>query len=367
VRIALVGPTYPYKGGIAQYTTELAHQMSGAGHAVVIESWSHQYPRLLYPGQLTITTPELAPFPRVKRALSWRRPDTWYRVGRRLRGADLVVLVVGTPIQMPAYRGVLVGLGRNRPPVVAQCHNVVPHERRPVDRFLMRSVLMGVDGVLVHSDAEQAQARELTNRPVVTQPMAPILVARRGVDRMPGEGTVHRRLLFFGMVRPYKGLDILLRALARCPERIDLLVSGEFWGGAEPTTRQLVTNLGLTDRVELRPGYVDAAEVPGLFADVDALVLPYRAGTASFNAYLAFEHGCPVIATRVGTAEADIRDGVDGLLCEPGDADSLAEALCAFYRNGMADKLRAGVPTVDPTPKWQAYVAALFSAARLEA
>jgi glycosyltransferase involved in cell wall biosynthesis len=367
VQIALVGPTFPYKGGIAQYTTELAHRMSGAGHEVVIESWSHQYPRLLYPGQLTIATPEMTPFPRVNRTLSWRRPDTWYRVGRRLRRVDLVVLVVGTPVQMPAYRGILAGLGRNRPPVVAQCHNVLPHERRPVDRLLMRSVLARVDGVLVHSDAERAQARDLTNRLVVTQPMAPILVARRGVDRTPGEGVVHRRLLFFGMVRPYKGLDVLLQALARCPVPIDLRVSGEFWGGAEPTTQQLVNNLGLADRVELRPGYVDAADVPALFADVDALVLPYRAGTASFNAYLAFEHGCPVIATRVGTAETDIRNGVDGLLCEPGDPDSLAEALCAFYRNGMAAKLRAGVPAVDASPKWEIYTAALFEAAGVDA
>jgi len=366
VRIAIVGPTHPYKGGIAQYTTELAHRLSGSGHDVRIESWRHQYPKLLYPGQLTIAEPETTPFPRVSRTLSWRRPDSWYRVGRRLRGADLVILVVGTPIQSPAYRGILAGLGRaRRPRVVAQCHNVLPHERRGVDVHLMRGLLSRVDGVLTHAESQETIARQLTSRTIVTQPMAPILVARRAISDPDGDESVHRRLLFFGIVRPYKGLDVLLEALARCPIQIRLRVAGEFWGGADQT-RRLVTDLGLEDAVELRPGYVDAVDVPALFTDVDALVLPYRAGTASFTAYLAFEHGRPVIATRAGTAALDIREGIDGLLCEPDDADSLADAITRFYADGMPAKLRAGVSPVDPVPGWDAYLSALLRAACVE-
>ncbi len=363
MRIAIVGPTHPYKGGIAQYTTELAHQLTGAGHDVGIESWSHQYPKLLYPGQLTIKEPETTPFRVVSRMLSWGRPDTWYRVGRGLRASDLVVLVVATPVQVPAYCGILAGLGKARQPrVVAQCHNVLPHERRAIDVGLMRALLSRVDGVLVHSESQRAIAEELTSRRIVTHGMAPILVARRSSSIHADEDRVYRRLLFFGMVRPYKGLDVLLRALAKCPAQIQLRVAGEFWGGTE-STRQLIADLGLSKRVELRPGYVDAADVPGLFADVDALVLPYRAGTATFNAQLAFEHRRPVIATRIGTLEADIRDSVDGLLCEPDDPDSLADALMSFYAESVPLKLRATVPPVDPTPSWQAYVSALLRAA----
>jgi len=371
VRIAVVGPAHPYKGGVAQYTTALAHELARAGHQVRLESWSHQYPRLLYPGQLTVREPELPVYPGTARALSWRRPDSWYRLGRRLRGHDLVVLVVVTPVQMPAYRGILAGLGRDRRTrVVAECHNVLPHERRAVDVRLMRGVLSRVDGVLAHSAAQGEIARGLTDRPVAVRHMAPLLVAtasRSSVDAAVGSagpGEPHHRLLFFGLVRPYKGLDVLLRALAAepegVPEQVRLRVAGEFWGGPEPT-QALVAELGLADRVELRPGYVDSADVPGLFVDVDALVLPYRTATASLNTFLAFEHGVPVIATRVGTAAADVRDGVDGVLCEPDDVTSLATALRRFYAEAMPAKLRAGVPPVDPAPEWAGYLDALLT------
>jgi glycosyltransferase involved in cell wall biosynthesis len=365
VRVAIVGPTHPYKGGVAQYTTTLAHRLAEAGHEVRLESWSHQYPKLLYPGQLTVSEPELPVFEHTARSLSWRRPDSWYRVGRRLRTADLVVMVVVTPVQMPAYLGILAGLGkrgRRSARVVAECHNVLPHERRAIDVRLMRAVLSRVDGVLVHSAQQDELARTVTDRPVVVQHMAPLLVASASTAAGDSDGTVHRRLLFFGLVRPYKGLDVLLRALAAGPSDVKLLVAGEFWGGPE-STEALITELGLHERVELRPGYVTSEDVPGLFAEVDALALPYRSATASFNAYLAFEHGVPVIATRVGTIEDDVRDGVDGILCAPDDVASLTGALTAFYADGMPGKLRAGVPPVDPTPKWTEYIAGLTGVA----
>lgn len=364
MRIAVVGPAHPYKGGIAQYTTELAHQLTAAGHEVRIESWSQQYPALLYPGRLTVREPELAPFRPTSRRLSWRRPDSWYACGRRLRAADLVVLVIVHPIQMPAYLGVLAGLGRRAGPgpvTVAQCHNVLPHERRAVDTALMRAVLSRVDGVLAHSAAQGRTARTLTDRPVTVEHMAPLVVARAGTPRT-GDPPVHRRLLSFGVVRPYKGLDVLLRALAAGPEGVRLRVAGEFWGGPEATGR-LVAELGLAGRVELRPGYVEAARVPELFGDVDALALPYRSATASLNAFLAFEHGVPVIATRVGTVEQDVQDGVNGVLCAPGDVASLTAALHRFYADGQPQRLRAGVPAVDAGPAWERYCAALCSAA----
>lgn len=360
MQIFLVGPTHPYKGGVAQYTTELAHQLTGLGHDVAIESWSNQYPSVLYPGQLTVREPELPPFLSTRHRLAWWRPDSWYAAGRRLRNADVVVFVVVTPVQMPAYLGILAGCGRRRRPrVVAQCHNVLPHERRRVDVVLLRSVLSRVDSVLVHSQPQGAAARTVTDRPVTVEHMAPLVVARSR-RRETDTSTVHRRLLFFGIVRPYKGLDLLLHALAEGPSGVRLRVAGEFWGGPA-ATRQLVGDLGLADRVDIRPGYVDGAEVPNLFTDVDALVLPYRSATASLNVFLAFEHGVPVIATRVGTVEQDVADGVNGVLCPPDDATALTRALDRFYADGEPQRLRAGVPPVDAAPAWRRYCAALLS------
>ncbi|MGV9776062.1 glycosyltransferase family 4 protein [Streptosporangium sp. NPDC003464] len=355
MRIAIVGPTHPYKGGGAAHTTELAHRLRAAGHEVVIESWKAQYPSFLYPGQQTVDTPAGAPYPDVRRDLDWRRPDGWVRCGRRLAEADLVILAVLSPVQVPPYLGILYGLGR-RTRTVALCHNVLPHERKPYDVPLMRALLRRVDGVLVHSEQQAAPARELGPAPVTVAEMAPHLPA--GLQEHPHVEGVTNRLLFFGLVRPYKGLDLLIRAL---PEGVSLRVAGEFWGCLEQT-EALVTELGLTARVELRPGYVADGDVPGLFADVDALVLPYRSGTASQQVWFGHEYGVPVIATRVGTLGDHVTDGVDGLLVEPGSVEALRAALTAFYRPGEPERLRAGVKAVDPEPYWATYVDALVSA-----
>ncbi|MFC0036927.1 glycosyltransferase [Actinomadura rayongensis] len=354
MRIAIVGPAFPYKGGGAHHTTELAHRLAAAGHDVAVESWRAQYPAFLYPGQQTIAEPEGEPFPATRRALDWRRPDGWWRTGRSLRSADLVVLAVLSPVQVPSYLGILSGLGR-RARTVALCHNVLPHERRPYDRPLMRALLRRVDGVLVHSDEQAALARTLTGRPVTVAEMPPHLPAAAKGVRDDG---VRRRLLFFGIVRPYKGLDVLLRALASGPADVALTVAGEFWGGLDDT-RALIRDLGLDGRVELRPRYVPAAQVPELFDAADALVLPYRTATASQNVWMAHEHGVPVIATRVGGFPGQVRDGVDGLLCDPDDVPSLTAALTRFYTPGEPERLRAGIERLDDGPLWNTYLEAL--------
>nr|MDQ2814174.1 glycosyltransferase [Actinomycetota bacterium] len=166
------------------------------------------------------------------------------------------------------------------------------------------------------------------------------------------------RLLFFGIVRPYKGLDVLLRALARGPGHLRLTVAGEFWGGTGETEK-LIAELGIGHQVRLRPGYLPADEIPALFAAADALVLPYREATASQNALLAFAHGVPVITTTAGALGDLVRDGVDGLTCAPGDTDGLVRALAAVSAPGAADRLRAGIREVDPEPCWAAYLQAL--------
>lgn len=346
MRIALVGPTFPYKGGGAHHTTELAHRLAAAGHEVVLESWSAQYPGFLYPGQQTISEPEGLQFPSTRRELSWKRPDGWFRASRRFRAFDLVVFVVLSPVQVPAYLAMMGGLGR-RTPVIALCHNVLPHEPKPYDRPLMRGLLRLVDGVLVHSKEQAALARSLTSRPVRVAELPPHLPSRRGKHRHRGGG-----LLFFGIVRPYKGLDVLLKAL---PKGVKLTVAGEFWGGLEET-EQLIESLGLQDRVDLRPGYVKASAIGDLFADADALVLPYRSATASQNVLMAFEHGVPVIATRVGGFPDQIEDGVDGLLCAPGQVSDLQDTIERFYADGEPERLRAGVRAPDPEPAWADYL-----------
>jgi glycosyltransferase involved in cell wall biosynthesis len=365
VRIALVGPAHPYKGGGARHTTELAHRLAAAGHDVIIESWRAQYPSLLYPGQQIVDTPEGWPYPRTYRRLAWYRPDGWLAAGRRLRTADLVIFALLTPLQAPSYVSVLTALGPRRPRTMVICHNVLPHERRPADVVLIRTLLSRVDTAIVHSAEQAAQARDLApDVPIVVARMPPHLPAVPQKDhlseRSPVLASTTCRLLFFGIVRPYKGLDILLRALAKTPAHVTLTVAGEFWGGTAET-EQLITDLGLAGRVRLRPGYVPAREIPALFAAADALVLPYREATASQNVLLAFAFGVPVVTTTAGALAEAVHDSVDGLTCAPGDVDDLARVLAEISVPETARRLRAGVRAVDPEPYWAAYLRALLA------
>jgi glycosyltransferase involved in cell wall biosynthesis len=388
VKIAIVGPAHPYKGGGARHTTELAHRLAARGHDVIIESWRAQYPSRLYPGQQTVDVPEGEPYPRTRRRLAWYRPDGWLAEGGRLRTADLVVFAYLTPLQAPPYLAIMSRLGRTKTAVI--CHNVLPHERRPGDVTLTRALLSRADTVITHSAAQAAQARDLvpgatvrtvampahlpaslpdnqgTERAEVSAPAdTPVLARGDDPPEPPATGGTHPsgpplRLLFFGIVRPYKGLDVLLNALAKAPPHVTLTVAGEFWGDSTEMDN-LIAELGVAGRVTLRPGYVPADQIPSLFGAADALVMPYREATASQNALLAFSHGVPVITTTAGSLAEPVRDGVDGLTCAPGDTEDLLRALIEISDAETARRLRAGVRPVDPAPGWAAYLRVLLA------
>ncbi len=370
MRIAVVGPTHPHTGGIVHHTTELSHQLAAAGHDVDLISWSAQYPGFLHPGTLRVPggEPEVRVYPRTSYTLAWWNPITWWRTGVRLRLYDAVVFVHASTVQVPAYltmlRALRAGSGRSLTPrVVVVAHNVFPHERHFGDAMLVRALLSRAAAVLVHSPELATLARTVVkNRTEVVvadiPPHLPALpLARRPVtdDEQP-----FNRLLFFGTVRPYKGLDVLLQAMVNVPG-IKLVVAGDIWSGVSGL-RDQIAELGLLDRVMLRPSYVAGSEIAGLFRDVDALVLPYRAGTASQNVLLAHAMGVPVIATRAGTLGGQVNDGVDGVLAEPDDVPDLTAALLRFYAPGMPQRLRAGVPIVDTESSWNGYVDVLTSA-----
>ena len=175
MKIAIVGPAHPYKGGGARHTTELAHRLAAAGHDVIIESWRAQYPARLYPGQQTVDVPEGAPYPRTRRRLAWYRPDGWLAEGRRLRTADLVASPTSPRSRHPPYLAIMSRLGGTKTAVI--CHNVLPHERRPGDVTLTRALLARADTVITHSAAQAAQARDLapgaTVRTVTRMPPPP--------------------------------------------------------------------------------------------------------------------------------------------------------------------------------------------------
>lgn len=364
-RIALVGPTHPYTGGISTHTTALAHALARAGCDAEVVSWSAQYPARLYPGTARVPDgrPEVTPFPASSEPLAWYRPDTWWTTGRRLRRHDVVVLTVVTPFHAVPYAVLSAALGR-RPKRVALVHNVLPHEPGPADRVLVRRLLRGVHGVVEHGE-EQLQAAVDLDVPAERVRIAPLTLP---FDR-PADDTSARvavgdadvRLLFFGTVRRYKGLEVLLRALPAVP-RAQLLVAGDFWEPIE-RYRALAEELGEGDRVQLRPGYVAEEDIGPLFRSASALVLPYVSGTATINVALAAQHGLPVVASDAGTLASEVRDDVDGLVVPAGDVDGLAGALRRLGEPGVLDALTAGVQPRDTDAGWAAYVEELLAAA----
>jgi glycosyltransferase involved in cell wall biosynthesis len=363
MHIAIVGPAHPYGGGSTQHTTELAHRLSAAGHEVSLQSWRSQFPALLYPGQAMVDAPEVPLFPDTASSLAWYRPDDWWLTARRLgRRFDAVLLTVFTSLQVPVYLTMATAARARGCRVVALCHNVLPHERHSFDKPLMRALLRRCDAVLVHSAEEASVATSLARTPVEVAPL-PLHLPRHSpstsaVPTATGPRPARYQLLFFGMVRRYKGLDLLFRALAGTKPEISLTVAGEIWADRTELLT-LIAELQLGERVTLSDGYVAADDVPAYFAGADALVLPYRSGTASQNALIALQFGIPVIATRAGAIAAAISDGVNGILCTPGDVADLTGAISLLYEPGVLERLQRGVRPPDTGPAWQQYIAAV--------
>jgi D-inositol-3-phosphate glycosyltransferase len=352
MRITLIGPAYPWRGGIPLFTSELAHRLARDGQHVRLRTWCRQGPVRFVPAQRhPLAEPESPVYPTVAEPLSWRNPVHWWRTGRRAGGeSDAVVLTFYTSFQAPALYAIARLAGR-RARVVLVCHNVVPHEARPGDRWLLSLLAGAAHAVLVHTRAEGDALAELTGRRAAVAALPPHLPvgSRRASDDRP-----RGRLLFFGKVRQYKGVDVLLRALARL-EDVRLSIVGEFYQSPSEL-RALAAELGLTERVSIHPEYLPAERIPELFATADALVLPYRKATASQFVALAHWHRLPVVATRVGNFPDMLRDGVNGLLCEPDDVEDLARALRELYQPGRLAALRSAIHPADTEAAWSRYL-----------
>ena len=378
LRIAVVGPTHPHTGGIAAHTTMLAHHLQDAGHDVVLVSWAHLYPSRLHRDDVTVPrggvdVPEVPPFPRTIRALSWARPDSWVRVGRRLRGLDAIVVVHAIPPAVPAHLALLraagaltgtqagtqawtqVGAGDAVPRAqsIVICHNVLPLEPHTGDARLMGLLLSRVDAVLVHSADQARLAHDLGARRVSVADLPPHVPGGHPISRGPRPGPT--RLLALGLIREHKGIDVLLRAMRTVPE-VTLTIAGEMSGPARRLVGGLTSDPLLAGRVEIREGYVPADALAALLADHDVLALPYRSATASQNVVLGHAHGLPVLASDVAPFSQQVTDGVNGLLVPPDDERALAGALRRLGDPEVRRRLADGVQTPDLSGPWAHYL-----------
>ena len=379
MKVALLGPTHPYRGGIAHYTTLLARALA-ARHAVSIVSFSRLYPGFLFPGTTQFDASGDAILPPVspERIVDSIAPWTWTRAGRRLRaiGPDVLIVPWWHPFFGPSL-GTAARVARPRgtagPKRIFLCHNVEPHEPSPVDRALTSYGLGAADGFLVHARAEAERlAGRARGRPVRVHPHPSyeIFSARRPSREAAraAVGAEGRVILFFGYVRPYKGLADLLQALAIAnPGSWDLLyVVGEFY---EPRGRYetALAHPALRGKVRVVDRYVANEEVANYLAAADVVALPYRSATGSGIAQVAFGGGTPVIATRAGGLEDVVDDGVTGLLVPPSNPEALARAIERYFEEGLGPRLRDGVASGRARFTWEALVASLEALAEASA
>lgn len=373
MKVALLGPTHPYRGGIAHYTTLLARAFAAA-HDVSIVSFSRLYPGFLFPGttQLDASGEAILPPVEAERIVDSLNPWTWRRAGRRLReiGPDLLIVPWWHPYFGPSL-GLAARIARRggRPKRIFLCHNVEPHEPTPLLRAMAAYGLGAADGFLVHAREEAARLTpRAKGRPIRVHPHPSYDVFSASPpsrdDARAALGASGRVLLFFGYVRPYKGLHDLLAALALArPDAWDLLyVVGEFY---EPRARYeaALAHPALRGKVRVVDRYVANEEVAAYLAAADVVALPYRSATGSGIAQVAFGAGVPVIATRAGGLADVVEEGVSGFLVPPGDAPAFARAVERFFDEGWGARLREGVERGRGRFGWGALVDALVALA----
>jgi D-inositol-3-phosphate glycosyltransferase len=349
MRVVLIGPVYPYRGGIAHYTTLLAQALRARNHEVLLVSFHRQYPGWLYPGKSDRdpsqpTNPIKAEF-----TLDPLSPASWRQVRRQIAEFDpqLVVFNWWTTFWGPAFASLAGWLRKDGYPVTYLIHNVMPHEPKPWDRMLARWALRSGSRYIVQSDGERQRLLALlpeAHAILASHPVYDMLAGNRleaGAARaklgLPAEDIV---LLFFGIVRPYKGLSILLQALAQ-PElsslRPVLLIAGEFW---EEKSRYLeqAQALGLSGQLSIEDRYIPDEEVPNYFSAADLLVAPYTGGTQSGAVKMAMGFGLPVVVSQHLVDESMAAAlGKSIFATPPGSPEELAKALLKAIQSPRAE------------------------------
>ena len=335
MRATIIGPAYPLRGGIAHHVYWLHQQLTSRGHEVQVISFRKLYPEFLFPGKTELDSSNLRLDTGAERILSSLGPATWREATSKIVefSPDVVVVQWWQP-----FFGMMTGtlarsLSKHGLRLLVECHNVFPHERTPVDRILLRYAFSRVDSFITHSDDDR-NALEII-RPGSTITVSPLPTVSEFAKRNRSARS-EKRILFFGKVRKYKGLSVLLEAMPHVLKKIEceLVIAGEFYDGVEKY-KELIERLGLQKQVSLEDRYIANEEVPSFFEQADVLVLPYLSATQSGVARIALSNGVPIIASDTGGLSEVAIDGVTGMLVKPGDAVALANRIIEFFENDL--------------------------------
>ena len=342
--VVIIGPAHPLRGGLASYNERLARQFQSTGHSVTILTFSLQYPGFLFPGTTQYSTEPAPEDLDIRVCINSVNPFNWIRIGWMLRKIrpDLVVVRFWLPFMGPALGTILRfvgGLPDTR--VVCIADNIIPHEKRPGDKLFTRYFVGAADAFLTMSTKvlddlkrfDQRKPAQFVPHPLYDNFGAPISKAdARAALGLPAE---ERIILFFGFIRRYKGLDMLLESMAdprMASECIRLLVAGEFYEDEAPY-KALLERPEIRDRVILRTEFIPDSQVRQYLCAADLVVQPYRSATQSGVTPLAYHFEIPMLVTRVGALPDMVPDGQVGIVTEP-DPTSIADGILRFFAIG---------------------------------
>jgi len=345
-KVVIIGPAHPLRGGLATFNQRLAKEFIAQGDDCYICSFSLQYPGFLFPGT-TQYSDEPAPTDiKIVSLVNSVNPFNWIKTGNRLRKEkpDLIVVRYWLPFMGPALGTILRRVKKNKHTrIVCIADNIIPHEHRAGDKAFTKYFLKSCDAFITMSEKvlndlkqfEKTKPIQLVRHPLYDT-FGEIISKEEAREKLK----VNRSdsvILFFGFIRKYKGLDLLLEAMNDDKIKqsgIKLLVAGEFYEDAKQY-QELIDRLGIRNQLILKTDFIQDSEVKYYLCAADAVVQPYRNATQSGVTPLAYYFEKPMIVTNVGGLPALVPDGKAGIVTEP-QPKSIAEAIIKFYQLGEA-------------------------------
>lgn len=349
MKIAILGPAYPLRGGIVQYLALLYRKLESRGHTVNIVSFRKQFPRFLFPGKTQVEhSQEADKIPAEALFIPWN-PLSWFRTygAIKRRGCEVVVMKWWMPFFGPGYFAVtaLLKLSKAAKPVYI-LDNVIPHEKWPLGKFFTLLAFKYCRGFIAQSRKVEDEFKQLypqgkgrwfrlVHHP--TYEYQQVAAPSKDESRVKLGISESRVLLFFGFIRKYKGLMTLLEAFPALVKEfggdLRLIVAGEFYDDRSEYD-EFISASGVEDKITIVDSFIPNEDVGYYFGAADAVALPYSSASQSGIAQIAFGYGTPVISTEVGGLPEVVTHKETGLLCPPDDQEALKETILEFYRLG---------------------------------
>ena len=365
-KIILLSPAHPLRGGIAASSERLALALQDAGHEVIIYSFSLQYPAFIFPGKTQFTDEPAPKNLRIKTCLNSINPFNWFVVGRAIAAEkpDQVIVRFWLPLMGPSLGTVLRVarfFSKKRFKITGLVDNIIPHEKRFGDRPFARYFIGACDDFVVMSKSVGTEIQTFAHKPVRFAPHplydtygAPMdaALARQKLN-LPSEAPL---ALFFGFIRKYKGLDLLLEAMAQTTD-IQLIIAGECYEDWS-FYQQIMDRYQLADRVHLYTDFIPSDQVRVFFSAADLVVQPYKTATQSGISQIAYHFEKPMLVTNVGGLPEIVADGISGYVTAPEPA-AIAGAMRDFFNNNRATAMQEGVREQKKQFSWENLVGAL--------